>query len=139
LPGRGGGLPGRGGGSPCRGGAANVAVLEEHHIAMTRSLGDFTAHTCGVSAEPQVRTVELPSLCTEKRWARVALLVASDGVWDMWGHDEIVDHLLPVGGEGKEALMLGGAFAEATRARSADYFEESADNLTGVLRMLDVT
>ena len=90
---------------------------------------------------PEIGVLELKALCVERGWARVALLVASDGVWDMWQYDEVVDALLPTTADGPEPepLVLGGAFAEATRARSAEYFEESADNLTGVLRMLDLT
>jgi len=53
LPGRGnGGLPGRGGGGGHAG--TEAAVLDEQNIAMTRSLGDFTAHVMGVSAAPDV-------------------------------------------------------------------------------------
>ena len=35
-----------------------MAVLEEQNIAMTRSLGDLSAHTIGMSAEPEVRVLD---------------------------------------------------------------------------------
>ena len=61
------------------------------------------------------------------------LVIASDGLWDLWTFGEVASQLqeAQVGGESL------GAFAEAlcerTRAKGDDYFGEAADNLTAVL------
>ena len=117
--------------------------MEEVNIAMTRSLGDFLCHSYGISEAAEVRSVDVGALTQERGWSCCSLLVASDGVWDMWGYEEVAERLVPPASDSTalaaslvELLKLGDAFAEATRAKSAIYFEESADNLTGVLKSL---
>lgn len=63
-----------------------------------------------------------------------ALLIASDGVWDIWGFDEVSDKLVPPGGISADDMAARAeTFCEETRATGAKYFGEAADNLTGVL------
>merc|ERR1719231_618144 len=98
---------------------------------MTRSIGDFYAHEHGVIAEPEFRVLEADELAG-KAWRRPHLLIASDGVWDLWSFDEVAAQLLPT----DEAVVDDesvGAFSEANRAKGEEYFGESADNMTGVL------
>jgi len=107
------------------------AVVDEQNIAMTRSLGDFYAHHHGVTWEPELRVLESADLL-ELPFHRPHLLLASDGVWDLWAFNDVAAALLPT----DEAIIDEesiAAFCEATRAQGADYFDESADNLTGIL------
>ena len=108
-------------------------------MTMTRSLGDFHAHTVGVLAEPEVRLIpQLEAMLSEQQWEHSALFLASDGVWDLWRGDEVADKLLPTSGSPSPAtpsanVAAAAAFCEATRAQGEEYFGEGADNLTGVL------
>ena len=119
--------------------ADGVVHIEEHHMTMTRSLGDFHAHTVGVLAEPEVRLIpQLEAMLSEQQWEHSALFLASDGVWDLWRGDEVADKLLPTSGSPSPAtpsanVAAAAAFCEATRAQGEEYFGEGADNLTGVL------
>ncbi len=110
---------------------SRVATVEEHSIAMTRSLGDFYAHSVGVSCIPDVRELELDAVIAEHGWTSCALLLASDGVWDLWKYDEVADLVLPR--TPRMPLSVAGALCELTRAKGDDYFGEAADNLTGIL------
>ena len=91
------------------------ATVEEHSIAMTRSLGDFYAHTVGVSCLPDVRVVQLEEVLREHQWDRCSLLLASDGVWDLWKYDEVADLTVPK--TSRALLSTAGAFCELTRAK----------------------
>ena len=82
-----------------------------------------------MSSEPEVARLELESLA-HRGWSGVRLLLASDGVWDLWEYGGLAERVTR-GGE--ELRSLGVSLCEETRARGADYFDESADNLTGVI------
>jgi len=140
------GLNGFGGRRPA-GPVAACITCGEQGIAMTRSLGDFYAHAFGVTAEPEIVTLNLHTLAADNGWADAALLLASDGIWDLWEYDDVAEALLGSGqptadgiegaaagatGDPRLASMLG-AFCERTRAMGESYFGECADNLTGVL------
>ena len=117
-------------------GAAQSATIEEQAMTMTRSLGDFYAHSWGVSCEAEVRSVDLDALVGERGWRAPRLLLASDGVWDLYEYAELARRVC--GGDDADLLQaLGAAVCEETRARGAEYFDEAADNLTGVLVALD--
>ena len=184
--------PGGGpGGGACGGGPSGAStVVEEQAITMTRSIGDFYAHAHGVVWEPEVRTLQLGGLA-EKRWRQSLLLLASDGVWDLWGYDEVAQELVspqvimppplphthpltrpplsphdractptpchppthhyrahpllacrrfglvPQNAQTSRMAERGAEFCEKTRAKGAYYFDEAADNLTGLLVHLD--
>jgi serine/threonine protein phosphatase PrpC len=51
---------------------------------MTRSIGDVSAHAIGVSAEPEFCSRRLQ---LEDKF----LILASDGIWDYLGSQEVVD------------------------------------------------
>ena len=102
-------------------------------IGMTRSLGDFYAHRHGVICEPEVRALPIASI-TQRGWKDTLMLLASDGVWDLWGFDEVSTELVsPTNGNTVAMKQRADKFFEATRAKGNEYFGESADNLTGVL------
>eukprot|EP00316_Scyphosphaera_apsteinii_P000643 CAMPEP_0119312380 /NCGR_PEP_ID=MMETSP1333-20130426/26209_1 /TAXON_ID=418940 /ORGANISM="Scyphosphaera apsteinii, Strain RCC1455" /LENGTH=555 /DNA_ID=CAMNT_0007316991 /DNA_START=1 /DNA_END=1668 /DNA_ORIENTATION=+ len=125
--------------------------IDEQTIAMTRSLGDSYAHHFGLSHEPEVRELLLTDLLHHREWRACMLMLASDGVWDLWKFDEVGDRLLPpvscryngVNNDAQPACvswtaptMLESAvrqFCEYNRAKGEDFFGETADNFTGVL------
>ena len=112
-------------------GGRQKVMVEEQNIAMTRSIGDFYAHHHGVICEPEIRVLEAADFAA-RGWQRPHMLLASDGVWDLWSFDEVASGLLPKDETPIDADSVA-AFCEATRARGDDYFGERADNLTGVL------
>jgi len=115
-----------------------VVAIDEQYIAMTRSLGDFYAHHHGVSAEPEIEMFNLNRLA-ESGWRAPHLLLATDGIWDMWTYDEVAERLVPAAGERPSSSLSADFlhFCESTRAKSCEYFNEAADNLTGVFLSLD--
>jgi hypothetical protein len=113
---------------------AQRSVVEEQAITMTRSLGDFYAHRHGLTWQPDVRIMPLTKIMHNK-WQHPLLMLASDGVWDLWGFDEVSEQLVSPRNALSSATMRKRAdsFFETTRNRGQEWFDESADNLTGVL------
>ena len=64
--------------------------------------GDFSAHVHGMSAEPEVRALSIKPFCAERGWSDCALLLASDGVWDMWTYEEVAERLVPKPSSGEQ-------------------------------------
>jgi serine/threonine protein phosphatase PrpC len=119
--------------TPAPQGAAQKTLVEEQAITMSRSLGDFYAHRHGVICEPEVRALPIASIA-QRGWKDTLMLLASDGVWDLWGFDEVSTELVsPTNGNTVAMKQRADKFFEATRAKGNEYFGESADNLTGVL------
>ena len=87
------------------------------------------AHGFGVSCVPEVARLELESLAA-RGWRGVQLLLATDGVWDLWEHGAMAER---VTSGGEELSSLATSLCEETRGRGVEYFDESADNLTGVI------
>ena len=61
-------------------------------LAMSRSLGDYVAHSAGVSSTPDIWDYDLSGLLGTGQSGpfRVSLLVATDGVFDMMSNEEAV-------------------------------------------------
>jgi len=122
-------------GVPSAAGAAQKTLVEEQMITMTRSLGDFFPHRYGVTWEPELRVLPLASVGKNCTWP--LLLLASDGIWDIWDFDEVSDRLVaPAASRPQSADQLrlrADTFFEETRRKGNDYFGEAADNLTGIL------
>lgn len=57
-------------------------------LAMSRSMGDNIAKTCGVTAEPEISE---KVITFEDR----ALIIASDGVWEFIKNTEAVEMIIP--------------------------------------------
>jgi serine/threonine protein phosphatase PrpC len=55
-------------------------------LAMTRSLGDFTAHSVGVTCIPTVTEKPLPA-------GKFSIVVATDGLWDCWQYAEFEQYV----------------------------------------------
>jgi len=112
-------------------------MVEEQAITMTRSLGDFYAHHHGVTWEPETRVMPIARIA-ERNWRQPSLMLASDGVWDLWNYDEVVDELVsPENADPVRMAKRAADFCENTRSKGCQYFDEAADNLTGVLVHLD--
>jgi len=116
---------------------SHATTVEEQAITMTRSLGDFYAHHHGVTWEPETKVMPL-SRIAERKWRQPCLMLASDGVWDLWNYNEVVDELVsPENADPARMARRAAAFCEDTRSKGCQYFDEAADNLTGVLVNLD--
>ena len=51
-------------------------------LAMSRSIGDYVAHSVGVSTDPEVMRFDLNS-------DHKFIVIASDGVWEFLSNEEI--------------------------------------------------
>ena len=118
---------------------ATAVRIEEHTTTMSRSLGDVYDHTLGVSSEPEIRAFDLRAEASARRWESCAIILASDGLWDLWTGDEVASMLLPArtprsAEEAKDGMLCAAAdLCEVTRAKGEEYFGERADNLTAVV------
>ncbi|KAL1210278.1 putative protein phosphatase 2C 61 [Cardamine amara subsp. amara] len=79
-------------------------------LAMSRALGDFLLKSYGVIATPQVSTHQITS--TDK-----FLLLASDGVWDVLGNEEVATIVMESESEGGAASAVTEAAANAWRQK----------------------
>ena len=57
-------------------------------LAMSRSIGDFIAHSVGVATEPEVKRFELQP---EDKF----MIIASDGVWEFLTNETIAKIVWP--------------------------------------------
>jgi len=74
----------------------------EQALGMTRSLGDFYLHACGVTWVPEVSVVDLEQVVEALR--APVLFLASDGFWDLWSYQEVRARARPIA-----AMQAGGA------------------------------
>ena len=65
----------------------------------------------------QVRQLEWTTLA-ERSWQRVFLLLASDGVWDLWEFDEVAAQLLPALKAQPVDVTTASEFCETTREKA---------------------
>lgn len=95
-------------------------------LTVTRSLGDVYMHSFGVSPEPEVHVRDLLELAPldPGGTAEAVLVVASDGVWDLWAHEDVARALWACDSR------TFAAFCERTRAEGVERFGEASDNLT---------
>ena len=92
-------------------------------LAMTRALGDFVAHTVGVTAEPEIRIHEL------QKGEEQYLVIASDGVWEFMSNDEVAGVVGPCASAEEACRML----VDAASDRWAEYSEGGMDDITVVV------
>ena len=98
-------------------------------LAMARSIGDHHAATVGVIADPEITEYDLVD-------EDMALIIASDGVWDHWAFDESMGALCDLEAPPGQPLTTRQRildFFEETRAKGEDAFGDGADNLTGIV------
>lgn len=70
----------------------STAVVQDA-LSFTRSLGDFHLHSYGVSSEPDIVELDLQVLLqhqtSTKKSQSIALVLASDGLWDNWKYQDL--------------------------------------------------
>jgi serine/threonine protein phosphatase PrpC len=155
--------------------ATPLSSLFPDALAFTRSLGDFHMHAYGVSCEPTVVELSLErvaarslgldeqdnqdeSLIAEPgnednqerpRTARFTLVVASDGVWDNWKYEELLQSLAKSRAkasakareqdEEQPVEAMAAELMAANLRRAAETFGDQADNMTAVVCELELT
>jgi serine/threonine protein phosphatase PrpC len=110
-------------------------------LAFTRSLGDLHLHVYGVSAVPEVVEYDIGEFhrgaCHNDHGVS-CLLVCTDGVWDNWKYNDIVEEAMRqelVNG----AVAQGSAGAACQKLMAANlklaraHFGSSADNMTAII------
>ena len=64
----------------------------QFQLGVTRSLGDFYLQHFGVSWEPAVSCIDLFDVAGQL--SQVTLVVASDGLWDLWQYKDVLQYSL---------------------------------------------
>ena len=113
-------------------------VYASQQLGITRSLGDFYLQYHGVSWEPAVSCIDLFDVQSELR--RVTLVLASDGLWDLWGYQECLEHVFAQPPPTSTAQVKAACkeLIETTRVRGEEIFGESADNITTIVVTCDL-
>jgi len=88
-------------------------------LGMTRSLGDFTMQKYGVTWGPSISIHSLPPSGTFR------IILATDGLWDLWRHNEVKEVMDSHKGakEAAETLLKG------TQAKGIKHFGGDRDNV----------
>ena len=113
------------------------AEMEPQSLAVTRALGDFYMHTFGVTWMPEVVSIDLGVKAAEL--SALTLVLASDGVWDLWEGPEAFRMVAraPKGWGTKPnaspPTTQAHAFFKACVAKGEECFGNLADNLTGIV------
>ena len=98
-------------------------------IAVTRSLGDFYAIQFGLGSIPDITVREL-DLSTD-----FFLVVASDGVWDVWAYKDFARMLLRTREESEQEIAEG--IIQHSNRRSRAYFGSNTDDASvAVIRVI---
>jgi len=72
--------------------------------------------------------------------SQVTLVVASDGLWDLWQYKDVLQYSLgkpPPTGTAEVFAPLG-ALVEETRKQGEELFGEQADNITAIVVCCDI-
>ena len=125
----------------------------QQKLGMTRTLGDFYMQHHGCTFEPAVSCIDLYDLVSQL--SQVTLILASDGLWDVWNYRDVLKFPLKAagassssssgeaGGFGKSLLDASGLAKQMdeliseTRSESSEMFGESADNITAICVSFD--
>ena len=94
----------------------------QFQLGVTRSLGDFYLQHFGVSWEPAVSCIDLFDVAGQL--SQVTLVVASDGLWDLWQYKDVLQYSLgkpPPTGTAEVFAPLG-ALVEETRKQGEQLF-----------------
>ena len=114
----------------------------QQKLGMTRALGDFYLQHHGATWEPAVSCIDLLDVVGQLN--DVALVLASDGLWDVWNYKDVLKWpLRALESKGNVQLDAGSvttqllALITETRILSHSLFEESADNITAIVVAFD--
>lgn len=112
-------------------------------LAFTRSLGDLHLHVYGVSHTPEICEFDLTELhnSVTSSDSPSLLLVCTDGVWDNWKYEDIVQrvfdsNLLQETVRSTNAQPLTDEMMAENLRLARRYFGNQADNMTGVLCLI---
>jgi serine/threonine protein phosphatase PrpC len=105
--------------------------MEPQSLAMTRSLGDFYMHTFGVTWKPEVISVDLAEQCGELD--HLTLILCSDGIWDLWEYEQVFQAIVSAPKNGQQSFETARKFFEASIVKGTEMFEDTADNMTGIV------
>ena len=110
--------------------ATETREYEECQLGVTRSLGDFYLQHFGVTWEPSVSCIDL--LDMRAQLEQVTLVIASDGLWDLWQYKDVLQY--PLGPPANSGAVLAPLLelVEETRSQGEELFGDSADNITVV-------
>ena len=109
--------------------------IEPQSLAMTRSIGDFYMQTFGVSWKPEVISIDLEEVGAKLE--HLTLILASDGIWDLWEYEDVFQSISSppdARGQPTEKAM---AFFQRSVKRGAEMFDDTADNMTGMVVYLN--
>ena len=96
-------------------------------LAMSRALGDFAAQRLGVLHEPDIKVVDISGSGPQ---TRDFLIVASDGVWEVLGNDEILNEVKLNFAKGEKMI------AENIASKAAKRWEEIDRMMTDDITIL---
>ena len=99
-------------------------------LAMTRSLGDFYAHVVGVTYEPSVSEVEVEDGDT--------IVVASDGLWDVWAYTDFASFVSKKKEENPVKLVQAEQIMTETEKRARAAFGSQHDDISVVVHNVQV-
>ena len=110
--------------------------MEATQLAMTRSIGDFYHQTFGVSWKPEVISVDLadPGFASLEH---LTLILCSDGVWDLWEYEQVFEAIVSPPERSVQSTDKAKAFFERCIVQGTEMFEDTADNMTGVVVYLN--
>lgn len=114
---------------------APFETMEPQSLAMTRSLGDFYMHTFGVIWKPEVISIDLAEQCAELE--HLTLILCSDGIWDLWEYEDVFQAISSPPKAGLQSTELAKKFFEGSITRGGEMFEDTADNMTGLVVYLN--
>mmetsp|Transcript_1369 Transcript_1369/g.1512 ORF Transcript_1369/g.1512 Transcript_1369/m.1512 type:complete len:433 (+) Transcript_1369:504-1802(+) len=111
-------------------------------LAFTRSLGDLHLHVYGVSHVPEVNEYDLSELHGSDDKQCSVMFVCTDGVWDNWKFEDIVektleDSLIQKTLEGNDAQQLADKMMMENLKLAKHHFGSQADNMTGILCLVN--
>ena len=120
--------------------------VDDESLPMTRALGDLRLKVAAgldwraTSTERQVVTA-LPDVATyERSDDDLCVVLASDGLWDLWGYQECLEHVFAQPPPSSTAQVKAACkeLIETTRVRGEEIFGESADNITTIVVTCDL-
>lgn len=109
--------------------------MEPQSLAMTRSLGDFYMHTFGVTWRPEVISIDLEEV--GDKLEHLTLILASDGVWDLWEYEDVFQSIIHPPVDATQGTDVAMSFFTRCVSRGAEMFEDTADNMTGMVVYLN--
>ena len=110
-----------------------VAASPPHAVTASTTYGCSLHHL-----RLQVSCIDLFDVAGQL--SQVTLVVASDGLWDLWQYKDVLQYSLgkpPPTGTAEVFAPLG-ALVEETRKQGEELFGEQADNITAIVVCCDI-